>query len=69
MPVKLRVTSGTVADCTQAAALIDGIPLDAASAEYLLTNRGYDTNRALAAARERRDDAGDTAAAEPEDGA
>ena len=36
MPVNLRVAAGTVADCTQAAALRDGIPLDAASAEYLL---------------------------------
>ena len=53
MPVNLRVTAGTVVDCTQAAALIDGIPFDAASAEYLLADRGYDTNRVLAAARER----------------
>ena len=39
IPVNLRVTAGTVADCTQAAALIDGIPLDAASAEYLLAEQ------------------------------
>ena len=49
----MRVTAGTVADCTQAEALIDGIPLDVASAEYLLADRGYDTNRVLAVARER----------------
>ena len=49
----MRVTAGTVADCTQAEALIDGIPFDAASAEYLLADRGYDTNRVLAVARER----------------
>ena len=49
----MRVTAGTVADCTQAEALIDGIPFDVASAEYLLADRGYDTNRVLAAARER----------------
>ena len=49
----MRVTAGTVADCTQAEALIDGIPFDAASAEYLLADRGYDANRVLAAARER----------------
>ena len=48
MPVNLRVTAGTVADCTQAAALIDGI-----AAEHLLADRGYDTNKVLAAARER----------------
>ena len=42
-----------MADCTQAEALRDGIPLDAATAEYLLADRGYDTNRVLAAARER----------------
>ena len=48
MPVNLRVTAGTVADCTQAAALIDGI-----AAEHLLADRGYDTNKVLAVARER----------------
>ena len=39
--MRLRVTEGTLA-----AALIDGI-----TAEYLLADQGYDTNRALAAAR------------------
>ena len=48
MPVKLLITAGTVVDCTQAAALIDGI-----AAAHLLAERGYDTNKALAAARER----------------
>ena len=33
------VTEGTTADCTQAGKLIDGI-----SAEYLLADRGYDTD-------------------------
>ena len=46
MPVRMAVTAGTVADCTQAEALIDGI-----EAEYLLADRGYDTNGVLAAAR------------------
>ena len=46
MPVRMAVTAGTVADCTQAEALIDGI-----DAEYLLADRGYDTNGVLAAAR------------------
>ena len=54
MPVNLRVTAGTAADCTQAAALRDGIPFDATSAEYLLADRGCDTDKLLAAARERR---------------
>lgn len=39
MPVRVIVTSGTVADCTEAAALIDGIAV-----EYLLADRGYNTN-------------------------
>ena len=39
MPVRAFVTSGTVADCKQAVALIDGIV-----AEYLFGDRGYDTN-------------------------
>ena len=45
MPVRMTVTAGTVADCTQAEALIDGI-----DAEYLLAARGYDTDQVLAAA-------------------
>ena len=48
MPVWMVVTAGTVAACTRAEALIDGI-----KADYLLAYRGYDTNRVLAAARER----------------
>ena len=40
----MAVTAGTVADCTQAEALIDGI-----EAEYLLADMGYDTNRVLVA--------------------
>ena len=39
MPVRAIITKGTTADCTQAPALIDGI-----SAEYLLADRGYDSN-------------------------
>ena len=45
MPVRMLAT---VADCTQAEALIDGI-----AAGRLLADRGYDTNAVLAAARER----------------
>ena len=39
MPVRMLATAGTVADCTRAEALLDGI-----AAEYLLADRGYDTN-------------------------
>ena len=39
MPVRILVTEGTRADCTQACALIEGI-----DAEILLADRGYDTN-------------------------
>ena len=39
MPVRITITEGTTADCTQAIALIDGI-----SAENLLADRAYDTD-------------------------
>jgi transposase len=39
MPVRILVTAGTVHDCTQACALIDGIP-----AEWLFADRAYDSN-------------------------
>ena len=39
MPVRAIVTEGTTADCTQASALIEGL-----TAEYLLADKGYDTN-------------------------
>ena len=42
MPVRVAVTAGTVADCTQAAALIEEIV-----AQFLLADRGYDTNEIL----------------------
>ena len=42
MPVRFLITEGTVADCTQAGALIEGI-----SAEYLLADRGYDSNEII----------------------
>lgn len=40
------ITSGTVADCTQGARLIEGL-----SAEYLLADRGYDSNAIIEAAQ------------------
>ena len=39
MPVRLRLTAGPTADCTQAGTLIEGL-----SAEYLLADRGYDSD-------------------------
>jgi len=45
MPVRVLVTAGTVADCTQAIALIDGF-----TAECLLADRGYDANSLIEAA-------------------
>lgn len=42
MPIRFFVTAGTVADCIQACALIDGV-----SAEYLLADRGYDSRRVI----------------------
>lgn len=39
MPVKIIITEGSTADCTQAVALIEGL-----SAEALLADRGYDTD-------------------------
>ena len=45
MPVRILITSGTIADCTQASKLIEGI-----DAEALLADRGYDTNELIAMA-------------------
>ncbi len=39
MPVRIIVTDGTTADCTQAHHLIEGI-----TAEHLLADRGYDSD-------------------------
>ena len=42
MPVRAIITEGTAADCKQATALIDGFPV-----QYLLADRGYDTNKVV----------------------
>jgi transposase len=42
MPVRVVVTAGATADCTQAVALIDGI-----AAQFLLADRGYDSNEII----------------------
>ena len=47
MPVRFFVTAGTTADCSQAAALIDGI-----AAQYLLADRGYDADHVISKALE-----------------
>jgi transposase len=39
MPVRILVTAGTVADCTKAAELIEGIEADA-----LIADKGYDSD-------------------------
>ena len=39
MPVRMFVTAGTVADCSQACRLVEGI-----TAEYLLADKGYDSD-------------------------
>jgi transposase len=39
MPVRIILTSGTTADCTQASQLIEGL-----SAVHLLADRGYDSD-------------------------
>ena len=45
MPVRIVITDGTTADCTQASKLIDGI-----TAEYLLADKGYDSDEIVAQA-------------------
>ena len=45
MPVRLILTQGTTADCSQAIPLMDGI-----EAEHLLADKGYDSNEIVAAA-------------------
>jgi transposase len=39
MPLRIIITEGTCADCTQAGTLIEGI-----TAEHLLADRGYDSD-------------------------
>src|SRR5439155_5145054 len=42
MPLRVLITAGSTADCTQASRLIEGL-----SADYLFADRGYDTNAIL----------------------
>ena len=45
MPVRLLLTAGTTADCTQALPLLEG-----SAAEHLLADRGYDSDAVVAEA-------------------
>jgi transposase len=47
MPVRIFVTAGTTADCTQAAKLVEGI-----SAGSLIADKAYDMDEILHSARE-----------------
>ena len=47
MPVRMFITEGTRADCSQACHLIEGI-----DAEHLLADRGYDTDAIIKQAEE-----------------
>ena len=51
MPVRLAVTEGTVADCSQALPLIEGIEAECLLAA-LSQSKGYDTNEIITTARE-----------------
>jgi len=42
LPVRVSITEGTRADCTEACSLIDGI-----EADYLLADKGYDTDEII----------------------
>jgi len=48
LPVRVSVTAGTVADCTQALPLIDGL-----DGEAVLADRGYDTNEIVEGVQKR----------------
>jgi transposase len=47
MPVRIFITAGTTADCTQACQLVEGI-----DAENLLAGKGYDSDKIVAYALE-----------------
>jgi transposase len=47
MPVRVIVTGGAIADCTQAGNLVEGI-----EAENLIADKGYDSNAIVEMARE-----------------
>lgn len=46
MPIRVIITEGTTADCTQAGHLIHGL-----TAEHLLADKGYDSNEIIEQAK------------------
>ena len=48
MPVRVLITEGATADCTQAGELIEGI-----DAEYLLADKAYDTDDIISECKDR----------------
>ena len=42
MPIRVLVTAGPVADCTQAGKLIEGL-----AAEHLIADKGYDSDEVV----------------------
>ena len=46
MPIRVIITEGTTADCTQAGYLIHGL-----TAEHLLADKGYDSNEIIEQAK------------------
>ena len=46
-PVRMLVTAGTTADCTQAGQFVAGI-----DADYLIADKGYDTDEIVELARD-----------------
>lgn len=47
MPIKMKITAGTINDCVEGAWLIKGI-----TAENLIADKGYDTNEIIKAAEQ-----------------
>ena len=47
MPVRILITEGTTADCTQAGRIVEGI-----DAEYLLADKAYDTDEIIEGAQD-----------------
>ena len=60
MPVRLVVTDGTTSDSSQVGELIEGI-----EAEYLLADRGYDTNDVIEQIIEAKNNRGQNGSSNP----
>lgn len=55
MPIRVLITAGTTADCTQAGKLIEGL-----TAENLLADKGYDTDATIEQAAQLGHESADT---------